>query len=151
MKIPYTSSDMWLLLAVAYSTANRPAQLPDIIGTGDAINKAIFTVQELRRGMARLTTGGLVTGLEGRFDLTEGGRRLIEAARAEGATNWMDEWTKLDELLDADKGPRNHPQFEDPAWSYQSLTESLIESAYAAYQVTSRKVLKELRLPGDDD
>jgi hypothetical protein len=144
MTIPYTSSDMWLLVAIAYSTADGPAQLADIIETGDAINKAIFTGQELRRGMARLVTGGIVIDLEGRFDLTERGRKLLEDARAQGATNRLEEWAKLDELLAVDRGPRNHPQFEDPTWSYQSLTEPVIEAAYASYGVAARRVVAKL-------
>jgi len=150
VNIPYTSSDIWVLLAVAYSTAGGRAALAEIIGTGDAINKAIFTSQELRRGFARLTAGGLVSDSDGRFDLTDAGRALIQAARARGARNPLEEWLKLDELLSTDQGARNHPQFEDPVWPYPSLNDAAIDAAMDGYQRAARQIMKELGLPVDD-
>ncbi|WP_418792307.1 hypothetical protein [Phosphitispora sp. TUW77] len=49
------TSDAWLLLAIIYASSNEPADLSKIIGAGDYINHAIFTLRELKGGIARLS------------------------------------------------------------------------------------------------
>src|SRR4051812_23670878 len=58
--IVFTWSDAWLLLAISFTSQSKPASLQDIIGAGDAINHAIFTDAELRRGLAKLIAAGYV-------------------------------------------------------------------------------------------
>jgi hypothetical protein len=60
-------SDAWLLLAILYADQQGNATLAGIIGAGDAINVAIFTVAELESGLARLTRSGFIEENAGLF------------------------------------------------------------------------------------
>jgi len=59
------SSDAWLLLAVIYASTDEPANLAQIIAAGDYINQAIFTLRELKGGLARLSRQGYIKDHDG--------------------------------------------------------------------------------------
>ncbi len=72
----WTASDAWFVATLA--TVGRPASLRDIIGTGDAINHAIFTLQEVEQAVRRLVGSGLMQPPEGdEFRLTAEGEGLV--------------------------------------------------------------------------
>src|SRR6185503_4997727 len=70
-EITYRWTDAWLLLAIIYSSNEKPASLRNIIGAGDAINHAIFTDDEFESGLYRLTQGGWITEFPQGFLPTE--------------------------------------------------------------------------------
>jgi hypothetical protein len=65
MVISFTPSDVWLLVSVALAASKPPVRLTDVIFAGDSINKAVFTPQELRRGLSKLTQAGYVNDNHG--------------------------------------------------------------------------------------
>ena len=67
----YCWSDAWLLLAIIYSGGSSGTNLRHIISAGDYINHALFTLDELRSGLIRLTTGGFIREQDGNFAATE--------------------------------------------------------------------------------
>ena len=66
----YESTDAWLLYAIALTSQNRAAELHEVISAGDFINHAIFTYEELRGGVRRLSSGGWIKGVNGRWRVT---------------------------------------------------------------------------------
>ena len=71
MKSPqFTWSDAWLLLSVALAAERGRATLKDVIAAGDAVNHAIFTLAELRRGFAKFIAAGHVTACQDGFDVS---------------------------------------------------------------------------------
>jgi len=70
-KIQYQGADAWLLLAIVYANKSGEANLEGIIEVGDGINHAIFTAEELKGGISRLTSGGLIKEKNGIFSPTE--------------------------------------------------------------------------------
>ena len=54
-------SDIWLLLSIIYASgSDGEASLEGIIGQGDAINHAIFSLDELNGGLERLISAGYI-------------------------------------------------------------------------------------------
>jgi hypothetical protein len=53
--------DAWILAAIVWATeGDAPVPLWDVIGTADALNKAIVTRSELECGIGRLVSAGLI-------------------------------------------------------------------------------------------
>jgi len=65
----FVSSDAWLLLAVIY--AGGSADRERLKSIGDAINRAIFTDEELDGGLARLLAAGLASEDKGRYSAAQ--------------------------------------------------------------------------------
>lgn len=59
-KIKFQCADPWLLLSIIYANGDSKSDLTTIIGYGDFINHAIFTLQEIQGGMYRLIHSGYV-------------------------------------------------------------------------------------------
>ncbi len=88
-------SDAWLLLALLYrgELADRAA----IVGTGDFINHAIFTDEELEGGLRRLLSAGYAIEEEGRFGPSPSVLAWFVEARRVSPRVW-DEARVLDHL-----------------------------------------------------
>ncbi len=77
----YIWSDAWLLTSIyGASTGGGEPTLSRIIGVGDFLNHAIFTLSELNGGLNRLKRGGLIEIEYLRYPLTEAGRKITEEA-----------------------------------------------------------------------
>jgi hypothetical protein len=122
--IPFRSSDVWLFLSIAGAPFWRPAPLDRVFFYGDAINRDIFTSQQLRTGFAKLTAAGLVEEKGGRFRLTADGRRLHRRCRSGGLRS---EWSALERELSVGEGP-----VDEAAWPYP-LTDQEVSVAYQKY------------------
>ena len=134
--VPFTTSDCWLLLSISFAGGrHRAAALRDIVAAGDAINHAIFTPREIRRGIAKLVRAGYVTDRKGKFLLRKAGRELVDRAASEGRS-WLGEWDYLIAELRATSGPEDHAQFEDERFPYPSLTDEVIARACRDYAAT---------------
>jgi len=95
-----SSSDAWFL-AAAQSAGHRRASLADIIGQGDYINHAIFTVKEIEHAVRRLVPGGLL-GVEApdAFRVTSAGQALVRQA-TRGLRAWPPVIDRLTTAIDA--------------------------------------------------
>jgi len=51
MKDSYLWTDAWLLLSIIYASRHEGATLKYIIGYGDALNHAIFRMEEVESGL----------------------------------------------------------------------------------------------------
>jgi hypothetical protein len=63
--------DAWILAAVVWATEeDDPVPLWRLIGTADALNKAIVSRSELECGIRRLVSAGLICAVPGGFKAT---------------------------------------------------------------------------------
>ena len=143
MEIPFTSSDIWLFVSIGLAEANLPADLANVLFAGDAINKAVFTSSELRRGLSKLTQAGFVVHSEGVFSLTKEGRAIFANA-SKRRRDWMTLRKNLEKQLGATHGPSDHPGFEDPQFPYPQLTDELIVAADREYRRRFNQILAKL-------
>lgn len=137
----FTWSDAWLLHSVAVAGGDKDgATLAGIIRIGDAINHAIFTAAELRRGFGKLTAAGYLSEVDGRFRLS-GGARVVwtKAVKFQALDRQRRE---IDAFLKPDPYPAGDPGAEDPAWPYP-LTDSRIAEAETDYRRHLSKGIKE--------
>jgi hypothetical protein len=84
--IDYQWSDVWLLQSMIIGGGEKGATLYNIISTGDALNHAIFTNDELESGFSRLTAGALVIEKEKRFFPTKKAKAIYRAADEKGGS-----------------------------------------------------------------
>ena len=75
-RLIYQPSDAWLLLSVALAGGAKSAELKEVVAAGDYINHAIFTEDELRGGLRRLTAGGWVKLIGGNWAVTSRFKRV---------------------------------------------------------------------------
>jgi hypothetical protein len=122
--IPFRRSDVWLFLSIAEASRWRPTALDSVFFYGDAINRDIFTPQQLRTGFAKLVAAGLIEEKARRFRLTADGRTLHRRCRRGGLRS---EWSALEHELGVTEGPT-----DEAAWSYP-LTDQEVREAYEKY------------------
>ena len=82
----WTWTDAWLLTA-ACMTEENPVSLRSLIAAGDAVNHALFTDDELNRGMTNLAAAGLAEWNGEAIVLTDAGMHLYK--RAATPTRYM--------------------------------------------------------------
>jgi hypothetical protein len=127
--ITYTWSDTWLLLSILYAAhGSESASLTDVIAQGDAINHALFTPQELRRGTAKLTNDGYLSVENGRFFPSE---KALEMHRGIAGQRSREQLDELREIMGAEYRAED-PKEEDSLWPYPQLTDETISQARAA-------------------
>ncbi len=59
-ELEFECADSWLLLAIIYAYQRADSSLSNIIGYGDFINHAIFSLEEIQGGISRLIKSGYV-------------------------------------------------------------------------------------------
>jgi hypothetical protein len=143
MAIPFTSSDVWLLVAIAFAENEPPVLLSRILFAGDLINKAAFTPQELRRGFSKLTKAGYVADAAGIYSLTDAGHSLIADARKKNR-DWLGIWSHIERRLGATRGPQNAPRYEDERFPYPTVTDEVVAKADQEYRTEFVRILAEL-------
>jgi hypothetical protein len=143
MVIPFTSSDVWLLVSIALAESEPAVGLAEILFAGDAINKAVFTPQELRRGLSKLTKAHYVNDASGIYSLTDTGHSLIADARKNNR-DWLSIWQHIEKRLGATHGQEDAPQYEDLRFPYPSVTDDGVAEADQLYRAKFAKLLAEL-------
>ncbi len=147
-------SDVWLLAAIYYSSASRPAPLTHILAASDLINHATLTIEEMQSGLFRLARAGLITqaGKALSFQCTPAARERIGHLKAASKT-YFDIWKALEASLGVAPWvpgePVPHP---DNVQSYPGLTEALFASALGSYlkpRGTPRRPKKRLSGPNE--
>jgi len=137
MSPQFTWSDAWLLFAVALAATRGKVTLKDVIACGDAIEHAIFTPAELRRGFAKLIASGHVTRSE-YFDVSPEVRDII--ARTEKKRMAMSTLQRhFEAFLAAAPYPAGDPRVEDPEWPFPELTDAVVDQAVQVYQEEFRR------------
>ena len=146
--IPFTSSDVWVFLALSYAAHRGPATLRAVIEAGDFINKAVFTPQELRRGFAKLIATGLAEEESLCFSLTSAARELLASTERRSV---YDQWKLIERELGAVRGRENDPGYEDAKWSFGKLTDGVVRSAVSEYSAGVENCIRaNIRQPPND-
>jgi len=143
MSIPFTSSDVWLLVSIALAESEPSVRLSSILFAGDAINRAVFTPQELRRGLSKLTKAGYVDDTAGIYSLTDAGHFLIADARKKNR-DWLSIWRHIERRLGATRGPEDAPTYEDERFPYPAVTDEIVAKADQEYRAEFARILAEL-------
>jgi hypothetical protein len=141
--VKFTWSDAWLLYSIGLAVHGGKGTLKDVIVAGDAVNRAVFTPQELRRGIAKLTASGLAGEHDEAFSLTERGEELMVRAGKAGESLW-DQLKEIARLLDAVPYEEWHqPNYEDAEWSYPGISDEAVKEALAQYSAEADEILNE--------
>ena len=74
----WTWSDAWLLISIDMASDNGGADPEGIIRAGDRINHAIFTSEELKTGLGKLTSAGYIKMEDSKFYTTEKFKEVYE-------------------------------------------------------------------------
>ena len=127
MDIPFTRSDIWLFLSIGL--ADPPADLANVLLRGDALNKAMMSPQEVRRGLSKLSQAGLAIDSAGIYSLTEKGLELIDNAGAR-RQGFLAAQSDLAKHLCVIHGPNDDPRFDDPRFPYPQLSDEILQGAY---------------------
>lgn len=128
-------SDVWLLTAI-YLAGPRGSAVPleFIIGAGDYINHAIFTVSELNSGLSRLQRAGLIMVHENGVALTPAGDELVTPT-SEKSVNALKHMENIRKHLGAeDWKPGLDPNSANDSESATTyVTAASVHEAYEAY------------------
>ncbi len=123
--VTFTTSDAWLLLAIAIAAAEGDAPLTSVIAAGEVVRQAVFTPPQLRRGTATLASGGLVRYERGRFSLTEAGFALCDSTTGPPETRLR----QLSGLLGAEDAADGGAAHEEGPVRFPELTDGAVEVA----------------------
>ena len=115
----------------------------NVIGAGDMINHAILTAAELRRGFAKLVAVGHVEERAERFFLT--GEAVVACEKALKRSSLVKSMECLERFLRVSESRQAAPGFEDPEWSYPSLTDERLGRANGQYRRAFSSQLKATR------
>ena len=135
--INYTYSDAWLLHAILISSkwSGDDASLRDVLEAGDALNIAIFTLQEINGGLVRLEHGGLVTVAGKRMKPSPTATNLLARAVYHRSSSY-DVTNALASALGA-PGPAA-PSTPSPTVTNGEFTDDEVRQALAEYSATVR-------------
>lgn len=63
--VPLNGTDEWLLKSIREASRRKGAALVDILSVGDYLNRSIFSLPELRSGLAKLLAAGCIREKKG--------------------------------------------------------------------------------------
>ena len=90
-------SDIWILRALYVISPNGgQMDLEGLIATGDAINHAILTFEEVNNGIYRLLKAHLLTNEKGDFQFTEIAKALFDRFSGQG---WLKQMSLIRKAL----------------------------------------------------
>ncbi len=137
----YRWTDAWLLGAIAQASKDEPAQLWQIIATGELLNHALFTNEEIESGLARLTHGGWIAESNGLFSTTD----LFKHKNIK-IKNW-DSVKKIEKLLDAEPRQKDEPMpHPSNNLQYPGITREMLYKANKEYEKYAKAELKKLKM-----
>lgn len=137
-KPQFPSTDAWVLTSIYGASLGGNPTLARIIGTGDFINHAIFTLHELNGGLRRLQEAGYIEVEDSVYPLTEKGKEITEIDKKAKKGFYYHMETVRKRLRAADWGARIPPQphiHEEDAY----ITEELFRLAYTEYTVSLKR------------
>jgi hypothetical protein len=141
--IEYQWSDIWLLHSIIIGGGENGASLYNIISTGDALNHAIFTNDELKNGFSRLTSGGLIMEENSLFFPTEKAKDIYKKAEKRGGSNIYNIRKHMGNMLEAAPYDPNqkYPNPKDNL-SYPGFSSKAVEEAIEQWHKEARRILK---------
>ena len=142
--LQFQASDAWLLLAILIAAGDNVATLDEIIAAGDCINHAIFTNDEMDSGLYRLTRGGYVEEVDGRFRPSEMALRQYQKVSAKKRAI-LDQMESLREFLAATAWVFDVP-FPRPEnrYTYPGFTKEKMAAAVEKYCTRAEKIIGEI-------
>lgn len=128
-QVAYSTSDVWLLASIEYSSNQSGLGIRDIIAVGDYLNHAIFTENEFREGLCRLSMGGWIIEKRGRFKVSKKFKsRNIRYTSPKGRHSTQKLWEQVEGLLCGDNGcGKAHPagNLRYPGFTSKKFNEAL--------------------------
>ncbi len=146
MKPEFTWSDAWVLAAVAVGGGSRGAALQQIIEAGEVINRAIFTPQELRRGLAKLAHEGHVRVQDRSFVVAGEALAAFEQMPRARLSSY-DVMQFFEDFLQAAPYPSVDPDADDPRWNLAAVSDAEVIAAAEAYQADYQELFDEASKP----
>ncbi len=133
MKEGFKCADPWLLLSIIYANQQGNSSLLSIIGFGDAINHAIFSLEELQGGVGRLIKFGYIIKKRNKFVPTD--KILISYKKSCNKRRHV--FKELEFIRKELKAPawsdEYHPSKANVGCSYKGITKEILEKAYNEY------------------
>jgi hypothetical protein len=143
-------ADSWLLLAIIYAERQSKSNLSGIIGYGDFINHAIFTLEELQGGMFRLIQSGYVTRSQDRYLPTE--KILKVYKKFSKPRNFIiKEFEFIRTELDAPEWSEKYdPSKSNKDGVCKEITEKVLQDAYKNYvkEIKKEKLMSSEKRQG---
>lgn len=134
----FLATDAWLLTSIYGAARGGEPTLARVIGTGDFINHAIFTLYELNGGLRRLHEAGYLRVEGGTYLLTEKGKEITEIDKKAKKGPFEHMETIRKRLHATEWGPRVLPGVtDDDAGAY--VTEDTFRKAYAEYTMSLKR------------
>jgi hypothetical protein len=103
----------------------------------------VFTPQELRRGLSKLTKAGYVINAAGIYSLSDAGRAIMDDAR-QRRRDQLGMWHYIETRLSASRGPEDSPQYEDARFPYPTVTDEAVAEADRQYRANFARLVAEL-------
>ncbi len=137
--ISYSHSDSWVLLSIIYSGAQNGAQLAEIIATGDFINHAILTFEELEGAFARLSKGKFIRK-KGIFFFPSD-KTMRYWRENQKARNYVHkDWERINQFIHIKPWDNQAiPQKANEGFSYKGITREQYQQAIDRYLVKENK------------
>jgi hypothetical protein len=133
-----------VLAAVAIGGGDRGAALQQIIEAGEVINRAIFTPQELRRGLAKLAHEGYVRAEEGSFVVAGAAKAAFDALPRTTRSSY-DLMQFFEDFLQALPYPAVDPETDDAKWSLAGVTDASVTAAADGYHADYEELFAEAK------
>jgi len=142
-EIVYQWSDIWLLQSIIIGGGEKGASLFNIVSTGDALNHAIFTDEELESGFSRLTAGDLIVDEENKFFPTEKAIQIYEKASKRGGSIYTIR-ERLQKLLKASPyDPKQKYPNPNNNLKYPGFSSKAIEEATDQWHKEAKRIMKK--------
>ena len=137
--ISYSRSDSWVLLSIIYNGAQNGAQLAEIIATGDFINHAILTFEELEGAFARLSKGKYIRK-NGNFFFPSDKTMRFWSKHQKARSYVSKDWERINQFLHVKSGEKQViPQKASDGFSYKGITREQYQQAIDLYLVKENK------------
>lgn len=136
-------ADAWLLLSIIYANQHNCAKLSDIIAWGDAVNRAIFSLEELQGGLFRLINTGYVAKRDDEFVPTD---KIMQAyMRFTKKGNLIfDELQFVSSVIKSPEWSSGYdPSKANKNGSLEEITKERFEVAYREYVQTFKNISRE--------
>ena len=132
-KFSFGCTDPWLLLSIIYAQEHGNSKLSSIIGYGDFINHAIFSLEELQGGMYRLTKSGYVIKKSDEFLPTD--KILIVYHKVIKQKSFVNKDLEfIRKQLNAPEWTSDYdPSKANESGSYIEINKEVVEKAYKEY------------------
>lgn len=132
--IKFNYSDAWLLLSIIYAKSNGIANLVNIIGYGDFINHAIFTIEELKGGFYRLINSDYIVEKNGEYIPTSKIMLLYNKfTKKRNLVNKELEFIRF-QINSPDWSKNYNPHKLNKNQNYKNINEEIYKNAYKKYK-----------------